>query len=133
MNAITIHRLALQFDGGRITHGTPEEQAAQAVDLINTVLQREPFGLGAQLFATRDEIEVEVAAEPPCEACDGVGWRQFNVGNDESPQYEIQRCDTCGRFDSDQAAREAASKAAESSTTTKRKESRTHANGAHHL
>jgi hypothetical protein len=112
MKSITIHRLSLQFDAGQITHGSPEEQAAQAVALINTVLQREPFGLAAQLIATRDEIEVEVATEPPCEACQGTGWRQCNVGNDQSPQYEIQRCDACGRFDSDQAAQEAASKAA---------------------
>ncbi len=97
MKSITVHRLSLQFDAGQITHGTPEEQAAQAIVLINAVLQREPFGLAAQLIATRDEIKVESAAESPCEACDGVGWRQFNVGNDESPQYEIQRCDACER------------------------------------
>jgi hypothetical protein len=59
MNSITIHRLSLQFDGGQITHGTTEEQAAQAIDLINQVLQREPFGVAAQLIATQDEIEVE--------------------------------------------------------------------------
>jgi hypothetical protein len=61
MKAITIRRLDLQFDAGQITHGPPEEQARQAVDLINLTLQREPFGLGAQLFAHRDEIEVESA------------------------------------------------------------------------
>jgi hypothetical protein len=59
MKAITIHRLSLQFDAGQITHGDDEQQARQAVDLINTLLQREPFGLGAQLIATPDEIEVE--------------------------------------------------------------------------
>ena len=59
MNSITVHRLSLQFDAGQITHGSPEEQAAQAVALINAVLQRAPFGLAAQLIATRDEIEVE--------------------------------------------------------------------------
>ena len=59
MKAITIHRLSLQFDAGQITHGGNEQQARQAVDLINTLLQREPFGLGAQLIATPDEIEVE--------------------------------------------------------------------------
>ena len=113
MKTITIHRLALQFDAGQITHGTSEEQAAQAIALVNTVLQRESFGLSAQLIATRDEIEVESATEPPCEACDGLGWRQFNVGNDSSPQYEIQRCDACERYDNDQAAKEAAARAAE--------------------
>jgi len=34
------------------------------VDLINTLLQREPFGLGAQLIATPDEIEVERKTAP---------------------------------------------------------------------
>jgi hypothetical protein len=113
VKSITIHRLSLQFDACQITHGSPEEQAAQTVALINMVLQRQPFGLAAQLIATQDEIEVESAIEPPCEVCDGVGWREFYVGNDQSPLHEIQRCDACGRFDSDQAAREAAARTAE--------------------
>jgi hypothetical protein len=122
MNSITIHRLSLQFDADQITHGRPEEQAAQAIALINTVLQQEPFGVAAQLIATRDEIEVEAATEPPCEACDGIGWVRCNVGNDQSPKYEIQRCAACERYDSDQAALEAAARTAESSITTQRKE-----------
>ena len=59
MKAITIHRLSLQFDAGQITHGSRDDQARQAVGLINLILQREPFGLGAQLIAHRDEIEIE--------------------------------------------------------------------------
>jgi len=59
MRAITIHRLDLQFDANQITHGSAEQQARQAIDLINSVLQREPSSLGAQLFAHPDEIEVE--------------------------------------------------------------------------
>ena len=59
MKVITIRRLDVQFDAGQITRGSAEQQARQAVDLINLALQREPFGLGAQLFAHRDEIEVE--------------------------------------------------------------------------
>ena len=59
MKTITIRRLDLQFDAGQITMGSTEQQARQALDLINLTLQREPFGLGAQLFAHRDEIEVE--------------------------------------------------------------------------
>ena len=58
MKSITIHRLSLQFDADQITHGRREEQARQAVELINEVLQREPFGLCAQLFDPPDEIEV---------------------------------------------------------------------------
>ena len=58
MKSITIHRLSLQFDADQITHGGREKQARQAVELINEVLQREPFGLSAQLFDAPDEIEV---------------------------------------------------------------------------
>ena len=59
MKAITIHRLTLQFDADQITNGSDVDQAGQAVDLINCVLQREPFGLGAQLIDTPDEIGVQ--------------------------------------------------------------------------
>ena len=59
MKTITICRLDPQFDAGQVTKGSVELQASQALELINLALQREPFGLGAQLFAHRDEIEVE--------------------------------------------------------------------------
>ena len=65
MKVITIHRLSLQFDAGQITHGKRDDQARQAVDLINLILQREPFGLGAQLIAPRDEIEIESRQTDP--------------------------------------------------------------------
>jgi len=101
MNAITIHRLSLQFDADQITHGQSHEQADQALALINKVLQREPFGLFAQLIATRDEIEIEPAT---CEACEGQGWIRCNIGDDQSPEFQIQRCDACEQFDSDDEA-----------------------------
>lgn len=59
MKIITIRRLDLQFDADQVTHGNLVQQADQAIKLVNLTLQREPFGLGAQLFAHRDEIEVE--------------------------------------------------------------------------
>ena len=59
MKTITIRRLDLQFDADQITRGSTEQQARQALELINLTLQREPFCLGAQLFAHPDEIEVE--------------------------------------------------------------------------
>ena len=65
MKTITIRRLDLQFDAGQITHGSTEQQARQAIELINLTLQRQPFGLGAQLFAYRDEIEVECRQTEP--------------------------------------------------------------------
>jgi hypothetical protein len=61
MRTITVHRLVLQFDADQITKGNRQQQTHQAIDLINLVLQREPFGLGAQLIAHPDEIEVECA------------------------------------------------------------------------
>jgi len=59
MKTITVHRVDLQFDAGQITHGSSAQQVDQAVQLINLTLQREPFGLNAQLFIHRDEIEIE--------------------------------------------------------------------------
>jgi hypothetical protein len=58
VKTISIHRLQLQFDADQVTAGTNAEQADQAVEAINAILQREPFGLGAQLIACPDEIEV---------------------------------------------------------------------------
>ena len=48
----------------QITHGPAAAQADRAIELINLTLQREPFGLGARLFAHRDEIEIESTDEP---------------------------------------------------------------------
>ena len=59
LKIIAVRRLELVFDANQITHGSIVKQADQALALINLTLQREPFGLGAQLFAHRDEIEVE--------------------------------------------------------------------------
>ena len=59
VKTITIRRLDLQFDADQITHGSAEEQAEQAIELINLALQRKPSCMGAQLSAHRDEIEVE--------------------------------------------------------------------------
>ena len=65
MKIITIHRLSLQFDANQITHGNKEQQTRQAMDIINLTLQREPFGLGAQLIVHREEIEIESSRIDP--------------------------------------------------------------------
>ena len=65
MKVITIHRVEVQFDADQITKGTAEQQADQAIEQINLTLQREPFGLGAQLIVHRDEIEVETQTINP--------------------------------------------------------------------
>lgn len=63
MKSITVRRLDLQFDADQITHGPAAAQVDRAIELINLTLQREPFGLGVQLFVHRDEIEIETNHE----------------------------------------------------------------------
>jgi len=40
----------LSFDIGQITEGSEAEQQMSAVEQINLALQRQPYGLGAQIF-----------------------------------------------------------------------------------
>ena len=121
MKVITIHRLSLQFDADQVTHGSAEDQAAQAVGQINAVLQSDSLGLNAQLIATPDEIEVE-SETVPCEACGGNGWLRVNAGNDQKPKHEIQRCDACEQYASDEAALGASIKGVEFDPITQRKD-----------
>jgi len=65
MKTITVHRVSLQFDADQITHGNNEQQVRKAVDLINLTLQREPFGLAAQLIVHPDEVEIEPSEFDP--------------------------------------------------------------------
>lgn len=58
MKAINVYGVQLQFDANEVTHGTASQQAEQAIEQINGILQRQPFGLGAQLIAHREEIDV---------------------------------------------------------------------------
>ena len=60
MKSITLHGLSLQFDAGQITHGSEDDQSRQAVELINLILQREPFGLGAQLIVHAADVLPEL-------------------------------------------------------------------------
>jgi hypothetical protein len=48
---------------------------------------------------------------PPCEGCAGKGWFYFNASTDQAPHYEVQRCELCEAYPSDQAALEAMEKA----------------------
>ncbi len=84
MKVITIHRLSLQFDAGQITSGTDEDQARQAVELINLTLQREPFGLAAQLIVHPDEIEIASRSFDP------VAAPQPRAGNCQRTKTERQ-------------------------------------------
>ncbi len=60
MRSITVYNLTLQFDGDNTD---PVVQARNAVDQINGVLQRQPYGLGAQILTVGSEIK-EVKSEP---------------------------------------------------------------------
>lgn len=59
MKVINVYNLQLQIDADQITSGCPEAQGLKAVELINAVLQREPYGLGAQLFVYTEEVRFE--------------------------------------------------------------------------
>jgi hypothetical protein len=48
----------------------------------------------------------------PCQPCNGKGWFFFNTGSDQSPRYEIQRCDVCEQYPGDLAALQAVEKIA---------------------
>ena len=48
-----------------------------------------------------------------CPACSGRGWLLCNTGNDQSPACQIQCCDACEKYESDQAALDAVAKAAQ--------------------
>ena len=66
---VTVHRLSLQFDADQVTPGNELTDALAMIDRINEVLQRyDPFGLGAQIIATRDEIEVATSDDDDGEA-----------------------------------------------------------------
>lgn len=54
-----------------------------------------------KLMRARDLLPVDTEPEP-CEVCKDRGWLlSYNV---DRAVYEIQRCDTCKRYDSDKAA-----------------------------
>jgi len=61
MKTITIKNLVLQFDGDDSDLST-KEQAENAIEQINGVLQREPYGLGAQIMSSGlDDSDIEVS------------------------------------------------------------------------
>ena len=63
LRAITIRNLSIQFDADQNTTGSDMEQARQAIELINGVLQREPFGLAAQIMPDI-MVPAQVSSQP---------------------------------------------------------------------
>ena len=62
MKTITIKNLSIQFDGN--STDSPLKQAQEALELINITLQREPYGLGAQILSSGlDNSDVETEGD----------------------------------------------------------------------
>jgi len=62
MKTLRVKNLRLEFDADQITSGTEREQALQAVEMINGILQRKPYGLGAKIvygFISTLDVESE--------------------------------------------------------------------------
>lgn len=61
MKTIIIKNLVLQFDGDDSDLST-KERVQNAIEQINGVLQREPYGLGAQIMSSGlDDSDIEVS------------------------------------------------------------------------
>lgn len=61
MKTITIKNLQIQIDENN-SGSSPKEQAQNAIEQINGVLQREPYGLGAQIMSSGlDDSDIEVS------------------------------------------------------------------------
>ena len=58
MKTIVVKKIELHFDEGFLG-GDPERQAKDAIHAINLTLQREPYGLGAQLLYQGGDVTVE--------------------------------------------------------------------------
>jgi len=59
MRVLNLAGLTLQCDADQVTRGDALAQARQAVDLINLTLQREPYGLAAQLMIDEERLLAE--------------------------------------------------------------------------
>ena len=60
MRRITVKNLVLQFDADQETYGDDRQQVLQALEAINEFLQREHYGLAAQILTTAvDNSDIE--------------------------------------------------------------------------
>lgn len=56
MKTITMSGLSIMFDADQVTSGNEQLQALQAIEQINLTLQREPYGLAAQIVVLPEEV-----------------------------------------------------------------------------
>jgi len=97
MKSITIRNLVLQFDADQITSGSELEQAQQAIDLINGVLQREPHGLSVQIMSSGLD-DSDVNGEAPADDPDWMVDRITEIIREwgETSTYELEAdCSPC--------------------------------------
>lgn len=59
MRVLNISGLSLQCDADQVTAGDALEQARQAVEMVNLELQRQPYGLGAQIMLGASSLSAE--------------------------------------------------------------------------
>jgi len=59
MHVVNLYNVMVQFDSEKDT----KEAILEAVELINAALQREPYGLGAQMFIDYDNLQFEAAED----------------------------------------------------------------------
>ena len=70
MKRITVSgSMSLQFDADDVTSGPPDHQVAQALELVNRTLQREPPGLGAQIYGPYSDDMPEIEVHLLCDLC----------------------------------------------------------------
>lgn len=72
MQTIQAFNLSIQFDGDGGTDAA--QQVKEAIELINLTLQREPYGLAAQIFYDPKGIEISETSdgeqvEQECKRC----------------------------------------------------------------
>lgn len=97
MKSITIRNLVIQIDADQVTSGDEVEQAQQAIDLINGVLQREPHGLGAQIFSSGlddSDVEGEAPADDPDWKVDKIKEMINDWGETSTAELEAD-CSPC--------------------------------------
>lgn len=96
MKTINIKNLIIQIDdddSGR----SPREQAQDAIDLINGVLQREPHGIAAQIMSSGlDDSDIEVNDNEE-EGEDDLEEQCYHLPKDRIRSHRGFHCGKCGK------------------------------------
>jgi len=99
----TMHGVVtLVFNMDQITKGESRDQFNEAIHQINVDLQRQPYGLGAQLYVAEDQKEMGFLIENNTVTCDECGAETqidgeyvgayFDVWDEKEPTYHYECC-----------------------------------------